>query len=312
MKEPSSFYSNTKHDLAFAGVNAIYHYFNKKVPRRQIEEFLRRWDSHTLYREPKLPKKYNPVYCYYPRQIICADLFSFHDQAKYNDGYPYILSVIDGFTKKAWCIPMKNKSATSMLAIIEHLHQEVVGNFDRFLSDAGKEFYNRLVKEYFDKHGIQMWTQKRLNHAAFVERFQRTIELKIAKYMEHAKTQRFVDVLQHLTNSYNNSYHRSIQMTPNQAEASIANQVKIRGYNEIKYAQIKTRQPHFVKGQTVRISKLSDRFSRSYKKRFTEEIFKISEVNLTFPIPLYKVSNMAENEIIDGTFMHYELSPVVM
>ena len=312
MNQLEKSYNNVKHNLGFAGVNAIYNYFEKKVPRKQIEHFLTQWDSHTLLRESKNPKQFNPIYCYYPRQLICMDLFSFHKQAKSNNGYAYILSAIDGFTKKAWCVPLKLKNASTVLAAIKDLHQQVIGNFEKFVSDAGTEYYNKSLKQYFAQHGIDMWNPKRLGHSSFVERFQRTIEVKIAKYMVYAQTDKFVDVLSDLTEAYNNSYHRAINMTPNQAEASKKNHMLIREINEKKYSNVKARKPTFEKGQTVRILKDLGRFSRSYNKKFSEEIFKIQEIDLRFPIPLYTISNLDSTEVIIGKFMHYELTPVRM
>lgn len=303
-------YPNVKHTLGFSGVNAIYHYLNKRLSREKIERYLRKWDSFTKFRQPKEPKQFNPIYCFYPRQLICVDLFSFHNQAQTNDGFAYILSAVDGFTKKAWCVPIKRKDATTVLRVMQALHQVVVGDFEKFVSDAGKEYYNKALKNYFAQHGIAMWHPKRLQHASFVERFQRTIEHKIARYLEHAKTTKFVDVLPSMVESYNNSYHRSIDMTPNQAEASVDNQLKIRGLNEIKYSKVKPKKPVYKIGQPVRILKESTRFSRGYDKKFTDEIFKIHKVNLKFPIPLYSVSNLEGDEVIIGDFMHYELSPV--
>ena len=312
MNQLAHHYTNVKHPLGFAGANAIYHYFDGKVPLKQIEHFLQQWNSHTLFREPKEPKQFNPIYCYYPRQLICVDLFSFHRQAVTNDGFAYILSAIDGFTKKAWCVPIKNKNASTVLAVIKDLHQEVIGNFEKFVSDAGTEYYNKYLKDYFAQHGIKMRHPKRLGHAAFVERFQRTIERKISMYVEHAQTEKFVDVLHHLVDAYNNTYHRAIDMTPNQAEASIQHQIKIRGLNETKYSKVKPKQPTFQRGQTVRILKTLSRFSRSYNRRFSEEVFRICKVIRKFPLPLYSVSNLEGDEVIQGDFMHYELSPTIL
>ena len=48
------------------------------------------------------------------------------------------------------------------------------------------------------------------------ERLNRTIKEKMFRYFTHKSTLRYVDILQDLMNSYNNTFHRSIKMTPNE------------------------------------------------------------------------------------------------
>lgn len=51
-----------------------------------------------------------------------------------------------------------------------------------------------------------------------IERFNRTIRDKIHKYQITFKTKKFIDNLQTLVNSYNNTVHSLINMTPQQAK----------------------------------------------------------------------------------------------
>jgi len=50
--------------------------------------------------------------------------------------------------------------------------------------------------------------------ASVVERFNRTLKTKMYRYFTHANTRRYVDVLDDLVHTYNNTYHRSIGMAP--------------------------------------------------------------------------------------------------
>ena len=51
-----------------------------------------------------------------PNQQWQADLVDESRLKKTNDGTTYLLTVIDVFSKRAWCIPLKNKSAVSLVA----------------------------------------------------------------------------------------------------------------------------------------------------------------------------------------------------
>mgnify|MGYP000068844348 CR=1 FL=1 len=52
---------------------------------------------------------------------------------------------------------------------------------------------------------------------SIVERFNRTLKTRIARYFTENGTTKWIDALQGITNAYNKSYHRSIKMSPNEA-----------------------------------------------------------------------------------------------
>ena len=53
-----------------------------------------------------------------------ADLVDMSRLKKSNDGTTFLLTVIDVFSKRAWCIPLKNKSAASLVAAFTQLLRE--------------------------------------------------------------------------------------------------------------------------------------------------------------------------------------------
>jgi len=67
------------------------------------------------------------------------------------------------------------------------------------------------------RRNIHFYTTDNLDiKAAVVERYNRTLKTKMFKYFSHKNTLRYIDVLQDLVDSYNNTYHRSIGMAPNE------------------------------------------------------------------------------------------------
>ena len=50
--------------------------------------------------------------------------------------------------------------------------------------------------------------------ASIIERFNRTLKMRMYKHFTDQRTKRYVNVLQQLVNGYNNSHHRSIKMKP--------------------------------------------------------------------------------------------------
>ena len=59
--------------------------------------------------------------------------------AKYNDGYKYLLAVIDVFSKYGWMRPLKSKSGLEVAAALKDIIKE--GRKPELVwSDKGKEF----------------------------------------------------------------------------------------------------------------------------------------------------------------------------
>ena len=74
--------------------------------------------------------------------------------------------------------------------------------------------YNTLVVKY----NMVVYT---LSGSTFkgsiVERFNRTLKSRIARYFTTNGTTRWISALPGITAAYNKSYHRSIKMSPNEA-----------------------------------------------------------------------------------------------
>jgi len=65
------------------------------------------------------------------------------------------------------------------------------------------------------QHGIKFYTSENEDlKAAVAERFNRTLKEKMFRYFTYKNTRRYTSVLEDLLHSYNNTYHRSIGMSP--------------------------------------------------------------------------------------------------
>ena len=67
----------------------------------------------------------------------------------------------------------------------------------------------------------------------------------------------------------------------------------------------KTLAPKFLIGDHVRITKKKNLFHKDYTQRWTEEVFKISKIQLTIPVT-YKITDY-NGEEIQGSFYEQEL-----
>ena len=82
----------------------------------------------------------------------------FEKRKNENDGTTFLLTVFDVFSKVAWCIPLKNKSALSMVAAFNTLLVDIAPT--TLQSDKGLEFLNRRVQTLFRNNGIHYFLNK--------------------------------------------------------------------------------------------------------------------------------------------------------
>jgi len=144
-----------------------------------------------------------------------ADNVDMQSFEKDNKGYRYTLTVIDIFLRYAWVIPLKSKRGDDVRDAFVTILRERKPVNTQF--DEGKEFYNRTVKELLEKVGIEYFSTYSDKKAAIVERFNRILKTRMWKYFTANNSRTWLPVLHKFVNSYNQSYHSSISMTPTEA-----------------------------------------------------------------------------------------------
>ena len=128
------------------------------------------------------------------------------------------------------------------------------------------------------------------------ERFIRTLECKIYKYMTPISKNVYINKLDDIVNEYNNTYHTIITMKP----TDVKNNTYINTDKETK-----NKDPKFKVGDRVRISKYKNIFAKGYMPNWSEEVFVIKKVKSTVPWT-YVINDLNGEEII-GTFYEKEL-----
>ena len=98
--------------------------------------------------------------------------------SKYNDGYKFLLTVIDIFSKVAWAIPLENKSGQTLTETFSILFQQ--RKPAHLQTDKGMEFLNRSVQKLIKEYKINFYTSENEDvKAAVVKRFNRTLKTKM-------------------------------------------------------------------------------------------------------------------------------------
>lgn len=232
-----------------------------------------------------------------------ADLLILDKYSKYNNGFKYILNVIDQFSKFAWSKPLEKKTGKSVGEAFESIILKSRRCPKNLHVDEGREFVNETFKSTIKKYNINMYhTQNKEIKAAMVERFNRTLNQKLKIHFEVQKNFRWYDILQILLNEYNTKdIHRTIGMTPSKVNEKNALSILIR-MNESKQNLI---EPKFKQGDRVRIYAYKKDFENKYKNNWTREIFAIDKIFRTNPIT-YSIKAV-DGEEVSGKFYNEEL-----
>jgi transposase InsO family protein len=304
-------YLNPKHPTAFSSPGNIKR-FNKSFGRKAILDTVNAIDTYTLHREFHKPRVRNPYFVYEKRQQVQADLIDVSGIKKDNDDITFLLVVIDVFTKLAWIEPLKRKTAEATLGALKKIIIDMRKVPKSILFDRGKEFINKRVTEFLTNNNIRIIHPNSEIKAGVAERFNRTIQDLIYRYLTENETYRYINVLKDLLYAYNNRKHRTLKnITPAQAELDENKNLVLNAHNS-NYSKIveKRKTPKFQIGQKVRIKSLTPFFQRGYHERFLREHFKIIQINKRMPIPMYIVQSLNTDDVITGAFYGEELQPV--
>jgi len=96
--------------------------------------------------------------------------------ARFNNGYKYILTVIDVLSKHAWAILLKSKSGIETAKAFSTIFRENKKIPNNLQTDRGKKFYNGDVQKLVKKHDINHYSTNSIMKASVVERFNRTLK----------------------------------------------------------------------------------------------------------------------------------------
>ena len=121
--------------------------------------------------------------------IWTADLVDMAKFAKYNRGNKYLLTIIDTFSKYGWIVPLKNKSADSVVKAFEMIFNAV----EEYLSDCGRirvqSFTMKKMKQLLKKkNNIILYSTENEEKSSIVERWNRTMKAKMWKYFTAKNT----------------------------------------------------------------------------------------------------------------------------
>ena len=146
--------------------------------------------------------------------------------------------------------------------------------------------------------------------AQIAERFNRTLKDKMWRYFQRVQNWRYVDVLPDLVRGYNHAVLRSIWMRPADVMWENAKTAWHRLYDGMMSRQ-RAAVARFRVGDALRITKAKGTFQKGYEQNWTEEVFKVSRVNVNQSPSVYSLVE-EDGTPIKGTFYEQELQKVLV
>ena len=290
IKKLKANYYNPKTPGSFSGAHSFYKSRNKRL----TQKWLNSQDTYTLHK---------PVVQKFPRRkVICggifrqleADLIDMKSLSRCNKGVKYLLTCIDCFSKKGFVRAQHNKKTQTTITALEHILKEIKTKVWTICSDEGSEFKSKAMSKFLAKKGIHIFSTKNKKlKSVIVERFNKSLQNKLYRYMSSRATKKYLDVLQDIVESYNATYHSSIGMAPK--DVNIANSEYV--WHSLYPPPVqRPRKPRFNIGSFVRIQKKAKLFRKGYLSGWEPEIYTVVKVLKTTPYT-YQLANENGNKI---------------
>jgi len=134
-----------------------------------------------------------------------------------------------------------------------------------------------------------------------VERFNRTIKEKMTTRLEALDEgiEQWHTHINDVINKYNNSEHRTIKMTPNQARKK-GNEMLVR-FNIYFNSKMERKYPPIEIGSSVRVLLRKDNKTKGYHPKYSNEIYKVLDI---------KGNDYLVNDNKHKLYLRYELLKV--
>lgn len=299
-------YVNLKMRGSFRGVHGFRRDSKTGLCKSTVQRQLCKIPAYTYH----FPRKFK-----FPRRRVvvpeihdqwAADLADIQNISGSNNRKRYSLCVIDIFSKRAWLEAIANKKGPSILEALKKIFKRAGVKPRMIQSDAGGEFWNSHVKAYLKEQGVGLFSVRSELKCCIIERFIRTIKSRIYRYLTHHKTKKFVHRLGDFEKAYNASFHRSINMSPD--EVTPENQ-------DLVFHNLYEREtPPLYKDSTINkddrvlVARRRKTFDKSYTPTFLSEVYIVDQVLETTP-RVYKLRTK-EGDFVSESFYEQQLQVV--
>ena len=313
----SDIYYNPANQASFSSREKLFKEASKQLPwitREDVKEFLRDSITYTLHYQRRHNFPRNPIIVNHIHELHQADLCDMSEErfVSKNEGYKFLLTVIDVFSKQARVEAMKSKHAIEVCRAFERIYKDWIIP-THLQTDQGSEFKG-VFKKYCELKGINHYTSRNQTvKCAVVERFNRTLKSRLFKFVTSQGDERYIDRLHDIVNAYNSTWHRSIKTKPinvtYENEREIFN--NLYGFkSERAYLLRAKKSSEIIVGDKVRIKHPKETFIRGFLPNWRDMVFTvISKHAVGGSEPFFKIQD-EQGKLLRPRFYRYELQKV--
>ena len=271
----------------------------------KILKYLRANEVASLHRPKRNKFPRRRIVTRYPGNIIQSDLIDMQKYSTKNSNYNFILVVIDCFSKKVWARPLKNKQGKTTEIALRSIFESMDYPIQSLIFDEGLEYVNKYVENLLQEYNVHSYHIKTKLKASSAERFNKTLKEKIWKYFTLTGRQRWVDILDTLISNYNETYHSSIKMAPNDVNMENRKSVFKTLYPKYGYRFNCRLRP----GAKVRVALYKPEFSKGFTQNWSREIFTVAKVFQSNGVCWYRIKDR-DGAIYPKYKYFYELNKI--
>lgn len=232
-------YTSNGQQTFYAHVQGLYY----GIIKQDVVAFLKSQEAYQLTRPVYHTKVVRPIVESQPLHRWQLDTFSMVPKKPRNDlassttpkdpqnaNYTHVLTIVDVFSKFAWALPIRGSGQDEIIRVLRRLLTMQKPKYIQ--TDNGSEFgggassksskFKDLMEEFGIKH-ISSASHTPSSQGA-VERFNRTIKMKLFGYLTQHNTKVWYKVLPELVANYNRSRHGTTTEIPNVIHAPTTNQ----------------------------------------------------------------------------------------
>ena len=160
------------------------------VTRSNLSEWLNDQETHQVYQVPESKFDTEAIIVEYMDEIWDGDILQLPNTPKMNGGFKYLVAFIDLFSRYVWVRLLKSKSASETAKSFQSILKE--GRKCKELrTDSGGEFMGRPFQDLLEDQGIDHIRAYGSVKANYIERWNRTFQDKLYRYMYENTTSKF-------------------------------------------------------------------------------------------------------------------------
>lgn len=150
-----SIYYNLDNPASYSTVENLYKAVNKTISRNKIKHWLSGELAYTLHKPRRFNFKRNHYEIFSINEMWQADIIDLASIADENDGFKYILLVVDCLSRFVRTRSLKTRTTKEVLIAFKSVFDEVEMTPSYLVTDREGAFFSTTMQSYFKSIGVK-------------------------------------------------------------------------------------------------------------------------------------------------------------